>query len=117
MQSIKFSRDLIDTHQDFTISMVESLHTKLQADAYEAAVDYVMDLKKGRQSRTYCDRLVNRSGLIDLLIADEHGIEVDIDDVNVSMGCLNGQIVAKGQTAESGYSLSLLDGYNNHLNL
>ena len=117
MQSIKFSRDLIDTHQDFTISMVESLHTKLQADAYEAAVDYVMDLKKGRQSRTYCDRLVNRSGLIDLLIADEHGIEVDIDDVTVSMGCLNGQIVAKGQTAESGYSLSLLDGDNNHLNL
>ena len=117
MQSVKFNKDLIDVHQDFTISMVESLDTKLRADAYEAAVDYVMDLKKGRQTRTYCDRLVNRSGLIDLLIADEHGIEVDIDDVTISMGCLNDQIVAKGQTTKSGYSLSLLEGDRNHFQL
>ena len=114
MQSVKFNKDLIDVHQDFTISMVESLETKLRADAYEAAVDYVMDLKKGRQTRTYCDRLVNRSGLIDILIADEHGIEVDIDDVTISMGCLNDQIVAKGQTTKSGYSLSLLERDSNH---
>ena len=117
MQSVKFNKDLIDDHQDFTISMVESLDTKLRADAYEAAVDYVMDLKKGRQTRTYCDRLVNRSGLIDILIAEEHGIEVDIDEVTISMGCLNDQIVAKGQTTKSGYSLSLLEGDRNHFQL
>ena len=117
MQSVKFNKELIDDHQDFTISMVESLDTKLRADAYEAAVDYVMDLKKGRQTRTYCDRLVNRSGLIDILIADEHGIEVDIDEVTISMGCLNDQIVAKGQTTKSGYSLSLLEGDRNHFQL
>ena len=94
MQNIKFSLALLEANQDFSISIVDSLWVQLRNDAYEAAVDYVVDLKKGRQSRTYCNRLVERSGLIDMLVADEHGIEVDIDGVSISMGCFNNNIVA-----------------------
>ena len=109
MQNIKFSLALLEANDDFSISMVQSLWVKLRNDAYEAVVDYVVDLKKGRQSRTYCNRLVERSGLVDMLIADEHGIEVDVDGVSIAMGCFNNQIVAKGATSLTGYSLSLLD--------
>ena len=85
----------------------DPIWTKFFADAFEAAVDYVVDLKKGRQTRNcrtaiivqglyrlyralswadwtdkriYCTRLVERSGLMDLLIADENGVEVELDD-------------------------------------